>query len=185
MSLVPNKLIMDCKFCSNVSYNNLVGVIPSSKNFSRFSPDRLGYLQLNLAIVATIFSTQRSFLSACFLGFEWCNLSFAVLLEILVFVSIGWIRLVLGLTLQSEVSWTFQQECPVAPSHLCLVVSFYTLSTQQSLPSPPKDLSLVIFGCYAWENMFKRPGIVGVLRWEWHSLDWMSYLSLSCWCWTC
>ncbi|RDX77208.1 LRR receptor-like serine/threonine-protein kinase ERECTA, partial [Mucuna pruriens] len=39
LSLLPNKLITDYKFCSNVSYNNLVGVIPTSNNFSRFSPD--------------------------------------------------------------------------------------------------------------------------------------------------
>jgi hypothetical protein len=35
--------------CRNVSYNNLAGVIPTSNNFSRFSPDRLEYLTVNFS----------------------------------------------------------------------------------------------------------------------------------------
>ena len=38
MPLLPKQLNVDYKFCSNVSHDNLVDVIPTSNNFSRFSP---------------------------------------------------------------------------------------------------------------------------------------------------
>ena len=55
MSLLPKQLNIDYKFCCNVSYNNLVGVIPTSNNFSSISPDRLDPSLLYIVSVASIF----------------------------------------------------------------------------------------------------------------------------------
>lgn len=53
--------------CRNVSYNNLVGDIPTTNNFSRFSPDRWENLMVVFPLVFFLTSTTS-------LSFFFCEL---------------------------------------------------------------------------------------------------------------